>query len=379
MSTENQAQPPLDYSNDGPAALIPSYILGFLATVIVALRFWARRLIDPAFRLDDYLVLSALVIHAGLLAASTVAVVRGGLGRDIRIVSQEPGALRTSFEMLFMAEIFYGFSSTLVKLSVLAFYRRVFPIRAVKTSSVILASICIGWLIAIQIVNLVQCRPLEAFWRQELQLLPTTHCLDPILFFMGNSIANCVIDFAILILPIREVLKLKMSTSKKAGVCGIFLLGGMASAASMTRTIFTAVMWNEGTTNFTKQFIPGSVASVVEIYVAIIGACLPTLVPVYRKLRYGDPHSRPSNATTIGRITTLGRSSNKKLNSRTDGEFERLDTDEEFPLASRGVHHVNISSYGGPNSLPTTYPDIPLEGIMVRHDMTWSDNGKPIV
>lgn len=30
------------------------------------------------------------------------------------------------------------------------------------------------------------------------------------------------------------------------------------------------------------------IATTVEIYIAIIGACLPTIVPAYRKLRYGN-------------------------------------------------------------------------------------------
>lgn len=86
---------------------------------------------------------------------------------------------------------------------------------------------CIAWNVAVTIVNYLQCRPLKAFWYTELQVLPTTHCLDTILCFLGNSIANCIIDFMTLVLPIQEVMKLKTTTRRKISICGIFLLGGM--------------------------------------------------------------------------------------------------------------------------------------------------------
>lgn len=126
-----------------------------------------------------------------------------------------------------MAEIIYGFGATLVKLSVLALYWRIFPTRSMKISCAILGSICIAWTVSVQIVNVIQCRPLHAFWDTELQQLPDTKCLDFNLYFLGNSTANCIIDLATLTLPIREVLRLQMSTSRKLGICVVFLLGGV--------------------------------------------------------------------------------------------------------------------------------------------------------
>ncbi len=69
---------------------------------------------------------------------------------------------------------------------------------------------------------MLQCRPLEAFWNLEMQALPGTKCVDTILFFLGNSIANCFIDLATLTLPIREITKLHTSRSKKIGIALYF-------------------------------------------------------------------------------------------------------------------------------------------------------------
>lgn len=112
---------------------------------------------------------------------------------------------------------------------------------------------CIAWCIAITILNFVQCRPLEAFWFVELQALPTTKCLDPILCFLGNSIANCIIDFFTLTLPVHEVLKLHITTRRKINICCVFLLGGVAFAASVVRTVSTGQIYREGISNFTSK------------------------------------------------------------------------------------------------------------------------------
>lgn len=89
----------------------------------------------------------------------------------------------------------------------------------------------------------------------------------------------------------------------------VWLTPFRAFAASMTRTLSTARMHREGTYNFTsmihwhmnefkgnilikiEQFVAPGLASAVEVYAAIVGACLPTLIPIYRKLRYGHPNT----------------------------------------------------------------------------------------
>ncbi|OTA64859.1 hypothetical protein K449DRAFT_432439 [Hypoxylon sp. EC38] len=371
-SEQGQSQPPLDYSNEGPGILSCCYILASTATVAVALRFWARKLTSLNPKLDDYLILSALAAYHVLTAAATVQVVKGGLGRDMRVVSQNPSAVVILFKMYLVTEIFYGFGNSLVKLSLAVFYSRVFPIKTVRRMSLILGLVCIAWLIAVQVVNLLQCRPLETLWYQELQLLPETKCLDVTVYFLSNSIVNCITDIWAIVVPIQDILKLQMSKLKKVGICGIFLLAGSAFAASLARTICTAVMLNNGTTNFTKEYVTPAISSVVEIYVSIIGACLPTLRPVYRKLRYGNPYT-PSDITPKEGIVTIGRiSDRRKFSKRTDGSFERSNTNEDFTTTLyQGTHQVHVIGQGGQPSSPANSVTIPLEGIVVQKDMTW--------
>lgn len=96
-------QPPADYSDDGPGMIASCSVLAFLALLVTAaviLRFWARRLTCLGLGLDDYLALSALIAHHGILAGYIAGVIIGGLGQDIRITLKDnPDAIKFLFKV----------------------------------------------------------------------------------------------------------------------------------------------------------------------------------------------------------------------------------------------------------------------------------------
>ncbi|KAK8037711.1 hypothetical protein PG991_001057 [Apiospora marii] len=376
-------QSPLDFSDKGPAIIASGAALGFVSTIIVALRFWSRRLIHQRFGLSDYLCLAALLFHHGVLASGSVMVKQGGLGRDFRVTSTEdPNSVTILYQALFVGELTYTFSSPLIKLSVLAFFWKMFPTRTVKSGCTILGLACAAWWTAIFILNFTQCRPLEAFWHIELQALPTTKCIDPILAFFANSVVNCIIDFFTVTLPIQEVMKLQTTTRRKVNISIVFLLGGIAFAASLVRTIFVGFEWKQGVTNFTKQFIVPAIAFEVEIYAAIMGACLPMMVPVYRKLRFGDALKTTSggsgsNKTPFSGTNTIVAANIQRRNvgpagGSGGGSFERLGGSEDglTPANYHGGHRNQVSSEPAGDSDHENYP---LEAIKVRRDLIWRE------
>ncbi|KAI2617137.1 hypothetical protein GGR54DRAFT_608378 [Hypoxylon sp. NC1633] len=373
-SSQSPTQPPLDYSHDGPGMIISTSIVAAFASVAVALRFWARRLAAAPLKLDDYLALSALIVHHGLLAGSISEVVIGINWNG------DPNYIKDIFKTRFASEVLYILSSTFIRLSVLALYWRIFPTRSMKIECIALGSLCISWAVACEILDFVQCRPLHAFWDIELQQSPDTLCIDFVQFFLGNSIANCIIDFATLILPIREVMRLQQSTSKKLGICLIFLLGTVSFVASLTRTITTAAIYNEGVSNFNTQFVISGVATVLEVYIAIIGSCLPTLVPVYRKLRYLGPLKKTIRSETTlipaDAVNTIGKISNRRnLRAAEEGSFEELGTEDDLALVTyHGSRQVNISSSEDNGPTDVGARDTIPQGILVNQEMTWTEN-----
>ncbi|KAM7199736.1 hypothetical protein V8F20_005606 [Naviculisporaceae sp. PSN 640] len=255
-------EPPLDYSDDIVPMASSTWTLLGLASMAVALRFLSKT----------------------TAPRPTTTVIRGGVGRDMRLVAAEdPDNIVILLKAFFAGEVMYGLSNATVKLSVVAFYHRIFPTTEIKMGCYILGGMSIAWLVALEITVFAQCRPLQAFWYTELQQLPTAKCIDVVLFFLANSSFNTVIDLAIIILPIRQIARLHTSRKKKIGIASV------AFAASLTRTILKGFMFRQRVSNFTKQVATSGTATVLEVYVAIIATCLPSLVPIYRQLRSGDP------------------------------------------------------------------------------------------
>ncbi|GAW16378.1 hypothetical protein ANO14919_058040 [Xylariales sp. No.14919] len=374
--------PQVDGSDDSVGVYVCILILAFFATLSVALRFWARRLTRASWQIDDYLALIALLVHHGLIPVFTTGIELGGLGKDTRLFTMtHPSATKFLFQAFFAGEIIFAISSPLIKLSVLSLYWRIFPTRTMKLACIALASLTITWGIVIGVFNFLVCKPLHAFWNLELQKSPDTKCIDIIWFWLGNSASNCAIDLAILILPIHEVVKLHSSISKKIGLCAVFLLGSAAFAASLTRTISDVLLRNVEMTNPNKQFTIPAGFTVIEVYVAIIGACLPTLIPVYRRLRYGDTlrRTRPSNpkGKTIRSIKTIGqisyRSHRRPVN---ESSTESLHIDHSFqPLDYQHIPRFDANgTVDCEASKESPLDTICLQEIRALPDRAWTGN-----
>lgn len=84
----------------------------------------------------------------------------------------------------------------------------------------------VGYLLSIWSVAAALCRPTEFFWTQWLGATGGK-CLDINASFLSLTVLNLVADVLVLIVPIPEILALKMSMKKKISVCAVMLLGGL--------------------------------------------------------------------------------------------------------------------------------------------------------
>lgn len=110
-------------------------------------------------------------------------------------------------------------------------------------------------------------------------------------------------------------------------------------------------------------------ATVVEIYVGIIGACLPTLVPVYRKLRYGDPHKSHANLIPRDPPHKVGRNARPKKLSNGGGSSERLNNNEDALTPSIYLRDYQVSVGGTAGIMIPAYTEVGtyhLDGKVVR-------------
>lgn len=124
-------------------------------------------------------------------------------------------------------EFVYSCTIPAIKMSVIMFYHRIFPIPRFTYMLYFCAFLALGWFIGVMVVNLVQCHPMNYFWKQYEDPTAKGKCINVEAYFMGNGIAEAVTDWIILAVPFHEVWKLNMPMAQKLAVMGIFGLGAL--------------------------------------------------------------------------------------------------------------------------------------------------------
>ena len=119
----------------------------------------------------------------------------------------------------------YSFTITMVKLSILMLYRRIFTTSDFRQKILVVGSVCIVWCLLSIFIYVFGCRPFSAAF--DIELLFTYHCINLQTFIWAITACNVGLDVVVLSLPIHQVWKLQLSVRKKISVSAVFLLGGL--------------------------------------------------------------------------------------------------------------------------------------------------------
>lgn len=128
-------------------------------------------------------------------------------------------------QLIIPASVTYALTITLVKVSILLLYRRIFVTPNFRRATLVMGAVSFAWGVITILGQIFLCRPISAAWDPD--ALFTEKCLNVQAYLRGVTISNLLIDVIILCLPIYMVLKLQLPTRKKIVVSGIFLVGGL--------------------------------------------------------------------------------------------------------------------------------------------------------
>lgn len=120
-------------------------------------------------------------------------------------------------------EFTYSMTSPVVKLSIIFFYRRLFPIRKFRILTNVIMVAVIAWGIAVFLAAALQCRPLHALWDPNVN----GHCFDTLKYILAVQAVNIFLDFAILVSPMPQVWTLQRPWQDKLALSIVFLMGGL--------------------------------------------------------------------------------------------------------------------------------------------------------
>jgi len=121
--------------------------------------------------------------------------------------------------------ITYSLTITTVKISILLMYRRIFPTKLFRKTTLFLGVACVAWFIAEVFSDVFQCHPIVAAWDPAFMF--SNQCINLEAYFWGISATNMILDVIILCLPLRVVWELELPIRQKCILSGIFLMGGL--------------------------------------------------------------------------------------------------------------------------------------------------------
>ena len=197
--------------------------------------------------------------------------------------------------------IFYSTAVCFSKLSILSFYLRLSPAAGFRLAVYTLIGIVTAYTIAYEFLSILQCSPVEKFWKPALK----GSCIGRMIPMMTLSVANAVIDVVILLIPLRVVLPLQMPARQKASLVLLFATGGLwvfllsqtplclfrsvandlfsnlcsVCAATIQRTVILPGLLRAK--DYTWEVPPQMVWGFIEINAGLICASVPALRPLF--------------------------------------------------------------------------------------------------
>ena len=158
--------------------------------------------------------------------------IKYGIGKHIELV--DAYSQQQFFRVLYAYNHVYVATAPSIKISVLLMYKRVFPTYRFKKVVNVFSAIIFVWWLAEALVAVFDCWPINAYWNKRIE----HKCQDIKTGQLQYAVFNIGFDVLILALPVRMVLKLHLSPTRKIAVVAVFLLGSL----SVVRVHFATVV-----------------------------------------------------------------------------------------------------------------------------------------
>ncbi|KAH6609147.1 putative PTH11-type G-protein coupled receptor protein [Trichoderma cornu-damae] len=300
-------RPPRDRSQ---AYVVLNDVLGTVSGVFVfqrlAYKLWAKM----GFGGDDCMTFVTFLTGLPSTVISAYGVTNHGLGRDIWTLT--PSQI-TRFGLFFwILEVLYFVQVSMVKVTLLLFYIRIFPGRTVRLLlwGTLVGSAIFG--VAFFFAAIFQCTPVKYYWHKWDGEHRGT-CLDINSIAWSNAAISIVTDIWVLAIPLWQLKSLNLDWRRKLGVGMMFCVGAFVTVVSVLR-LRSIIKFGSDSLNPTWDFYDVSFWSALEINVGLICVCLPSfrvlLVRFFPRLqgtteRYYGRSSRRNRSTTNKRTSRL--------------------------------------------------------------------------
>ncbi|CAJ2503634.1 Uu.00g110280.m01.CDS01 [Anthostomella pinea] len=256
-----------------------------LSVACVLFRLYVRLFMVKMPGFDDLFVF--LYLLSGI--AGGVAICLGpqyGLGKHFLLL--DAGERRSYFKLFYVCMVSYSTSTTLIKISLLFQYLRIFDRGTMRYICISLIGLIGLWGFAFSFLAVFPCFPVSGYW--DWPLGPTgARCYgfggtagnEDYATFTAQTASNMLFDILVLGVPIPLYFWKDTERRARLGLLGLFGMGGIVNALSIWR-LATIVIHGADGASFDPTFT--SVASIIlgmlEVCAASICASVPVFWPV---------------------------------------------------------------------------------------------------
>ncbi|KAF4452168.1 hypothetical protein F53441_4906 [Fusarium austroafricanum] len=344
------------------------------ALTSLILRVCARRMTKLKWWFDDYFCVLAFLFatgYCGIMVQWTLHTYLGVYIPDSIPTDEREAILQQARFLAYFNSLCYASSIACSKIAILCLYWRLFRISSIRVPILVMLVMVVIWIMIRTFMLTFRCVPVQSLW--DYTIKDKVCNIDSEKFFLGTITTHFIMDVAILVLPIIEVVRLTLPTGQKLAIGALFLLGSIVCFASMF-VLVELVNYPSNTTQMPHDYAMFCILGSVEVNIAIVSACFPLLRPIFVHIlparflsSYGkssQPISRPSNI----KLTTIVRTNKTRDEDETSSMRQLADLEHGFNYTPsdverpEGVHTV-ISSHQAASSREDD-----MRGIYVQND-----------
>ncbi|KAK7955738.1 GMC oxidoreductase [Apiospora aurea] len=291
-------------TNISPMILAVMWVGGCICIIGILLRVLARTALLETSKFeasrwgwDDTAITVALASNVAAGIITSLAIAGGGFGRDVWMLT--PDEITYGIKMLIITEPIYYFSLGQVKVAILLFYLRIFPRQSGHQRFRVLCWVMIAavaiYTVANMLILIFQCWPVSYAWTRAFGHQQGT-CQDLNASVSIHTSLNMAADWTIFIMPIKNLVQLKMKRAKKVLAIAVLAFGLGGSVCSIFRLVELVNVWQSDfrdDPNITMRLAKFFIWSAAEVTATLFCACMPMAVQVVRRLTKKADGSRP--------------------------------------------------------------------------------------
>ncbi|XXH00058.1 hypothetical protein Hte_006400 [Hypoxylon texense] len=224
-------------------------------------------------------------------------------------------------------------------MSIVASYLRIWSSKRFKLFCHVLLALIAVFGLTLFFGGVLACIPVELSWAPP-DARDGGHCLNLPRFMFATSTLNTAVDLLVFAVPVPLVRRLQIARRQRAALLAVFTVGAVVCVASAMRLVSIYQLREAAADPSAGGGVELGLWSGVELALAVVCACLPTLRPVvvrvFPRLLHTTVDSTPSWRGGNGTGTRTG--------GRRGGTQQRVTGDENGTYRMRELPSGDFSS-----------------------------------